>query len=335
MDLDRAREIIRSEAEALSHAAEQLDGHFLEVVDAIQDVRGKVVVTGVGKSGIIGKKIATTLSSTGTPALFLHSLEGVMGDLGILSRDDILIAISNSGETSEVVNVVVAAGNIGTPAVAMTRNPESTLARECRYLLPIVVDGEAGSLGLAPTTSTTVTLVLGDALALVLKERKGFTPDQFARFHPGGSLGRRLSLKVRDIMRTGDLLPVVSAGAPLQEAVGVMSQGAHVEGSRFESRQPGVALVTNDDGRMVGILTDGDLRRLLARGLTAEQLASEPTARHMTADPMTVSDDALASEALRIMEVREITVLPIVGGRGEPRGLVHLHDILGKGKLIL
>ena len=337
-DLERAREILRTESIALNHAAELLDEKFLEVVDAMDKTAGKIVLTGVGKSGIVAMKIAATLSSTGTPALFLHAVEAVMGDLGILAPSDLLIAISNSGETNEVVNVVLAAAEIGTPAVAVTNNPESTLAQECRYLLPLHFEREAGKLGLAPTTSTTLTMGLGDALALVLKERREFTPEQFARYHPGGALGRRLALRVRDIMRTGDQLPILNMQSPLSEALEMMSRKLHAEGSRFDAREPGVVLAVNDTGQLTGILTDGDLRRVFRQSFSsgsASTLPSEPLARHMTPQPLTVEGDVQASEALRIMEVREITVLPIVDGAGQPIGHIHLHDILGRGKFIL
>ena len=337
-DLERAREILRTEATALSHSAEQLNEQFLQVVDAMHQTTGKIVLTGVGKSGIVAMKIAATLSSTGTPALFLHSVEAVMGDLGILAANDLLIAISNSGETNEVVNVVLAAAEIGTPRVAITKKPDSTLAQECQFVLPLTVNGEAGKLGLAPTTSTTVTMALGDALALVLKERRGFTPEDFARYHPGGALGRRLALKVRDIMRSGADLPTLPMQSPLADALEIMSRKEHMEGSRFEAREPGVVLAVNDEGQLTGILTDGDLRRIFRQSFasnSAATLSTEPLARHMTPQPLTVEGDVQASEALRIMEVREITVLPIVDSAGKPIGHIHLHDILGRGKFIL
>ncbi|MFN0059945.1 MAG: SIS domain-containing protein [Planctomycetota bacterium] len=319
-----ARRVLLAASEALDYGANQLDTRFSEVVGTILALKGKVVLTGVGKSGIIARKIAATLASTGTAAIFLHSVEAVMGDLGILSRDDLLIAISASGETSEVVNVVIAAARLGTPAVAMTRNSESTLARECRYLLPIHVEREAGTLGLAPTTSTTVTLALGDALAIALKEERGFTREQFAGFHPGGNLGRRLALKVADIMRTGERVPIVTEDAPLAAALPKMS-GRDALGS---------VLVTDATGVMTGIFTDGDLRRLLEKGVRP-RLLEQAVAGFMIRAPKTVDADAMASEALRIMEAHAITVLPIVDTRGAPIGIIQLHDILGRGKLVL
>lgn len=326
--LVRAREILIAEGQALERAAHALDQRFLEVVDVVLALRGKVVLTGVGKSGLIAHKIAATLSSTGTPSLFLHAVEAVMGDLGILSKDDLLIAISASGEVNEVVNVVVAAQRIGTPAVAMTRNPESSLARECRYLLPIVVDREACPLGLAPTTSTTVTLGIGDALAMTLMEAKRFSAEQFKLFHPGGNLGRRLAVRVRDLMGSGECLPVFASTCPLREALPLIAAKGY-----------GVALVTDDDGRLVGVVTDGDVRRALAHAPSpgTRPLLDLPLADVMTRDPVTIEADIQASEALRIMETsgRGIMVLPIVDSRGRPAGIVHIHDILGRGKFIL
>ncbi|MEE8141755.1 MAG: KpsF/GutQ family sugar-phosphate isomerase [Planctomycetota bacterium] len=322
--LERAREILRTEGEAVGYAAQRLDENFDQLVDRILHLQGKVVLTGVGKSGLIAQKIAATLASTGTPALFLHSVEAVMGDLGILSPDDLLIPISNSGETIEVINVVIAASRIGTPAVALTQNPESTLARQCAALLPIPVDGEACPLGLAPTTSTTVTLALGDALALVLMEEKSFTAKQFEAFHPGGSLGQRLALKVSDIMRTGEELPVVSQQESLRRGLQEMTRKGW-----------GVTLVSDSGGRLSGIVTDGDVRRILESGITTDDLSQRPIEEFMTPAPKTVEADASASEALRMMEVRSITSLAIIDTRSRPMGILLIHDILGRAKFMV
>ncbi|MEM7167174.1 MAG: KpsF/GutQ family sugar-phosphate isomerase [Planctomycetota bacterium] len=321
--LQRAREILRVEGTALERAADTLDQHFTQVVDAVLECRGKIVLTGVGKSGLIAQKIAATLSSTGTPALYLHSVEAVHGDLGLLSATDLLVAISNSGEVSEVVNMVVAAQRIGTPAVAMTRNPESSLARECRYLLPIVVDGEAGPLGLAPTTSTTVTLALGDALAMVLMDAKNFTAEQFRMFHPGGNLGRRLALRVADLART-DELPIVPANATVREAL-----------AESTARGYGVALIVDDTGALCGVVTDGDVRRMLQQPGDLAALLEQPVHQHMTESPLTIEADVQAAEALQVMESKGVIVLPTLNPHGAPVGLLHIHDILGRGKFIL
>lgn len=323
--LERGREIIRAEARALENAGEHLGDEFSRAVARILDLTGKVVLTGVGKSGIIGNKIAATLSSTGTPALFIHAVEAVHGDLGILRPNDVLIAISNSGETNEVVNVVLAAQKIGTPTVALTRRRNSSLAQACDELLPLHVDGETGHLGLAPTTSTTVTLALGDALALVLMEAREFTSEQFALYHPGGDLGRRLALTVADIMRTGSDIPAVQEETSVLDSLAVVSSGPQSLGG---------TLVVDADGRMTGIFTDGDLRRALL-GSKADTLLGQPVRSAMTANPLTVESDAKAAEALRIMETRGITLLPIVDSQGRPSGILHLHDILGRGKVVL
>lgn len=320
--LERAREIFRVEGDALGRAAEALDQRFLDVVDAALECRGKVVLTGVGKSGLIARKIAATLSSTGTPALYLHSVEAVHGDLGLLAASDLLIAISHSGEVNEVVNMVIAAQRIGTPAVAMTRNTESSLARECRYVLPIHVDGEACPLGLAPTTSTTVTLALGDALAMSLMEAKDFTAEQFRVYHPGGNLGRRLALRVADLAIT-EGLPIVSEGSSVREAL-----------AESTARGYGVALIVDDQGALSGIVTDGDVRRMLQSADPAHVL-EQPVSGHMTRSPLTIDSDVQAAEALQVMESKGIILLPTVDTRGAPVGLLHIHDILGRGKFIL
>ncbi len=323
--VERGRRILEAEADALHVAAEHLDARFSEVVGAILALRGKVVLTGVGKSGTIAMKVAATLSSTGTPACFLHSVDAVMGDLGFLSKDDLLIAISQSGETSEVVNVVLAAARMEIPAVALTNNPESTLARECRYVLPMNVGSEAGPLGLAPTTSTTVTLALGDALAMVLMEEKRFSREQFAAIHPGGNLGRRLALRVSELMRTGDALPLVRTTDTVARALQEMSAKERL----------GVTLIEDEKGRLAGILTDGDLRRLLEREPDAINVRRVTVGSVMKKNPRTVEADAPASEALRILEVNSITSLAIVDPEDRPVGIIHIHDILGRGKLIL
>ena len=320
--LQRAQEILRVESDALAHAAQTLDHNFTAVVDAVLECRGKVVLTGVGKSGLIAQKIAATLSSTGTPALYLHSVEAVHGDLGLLADHDLLIAISNSGEVSEVVNMVIAAQRIGTRAVAVTRNVESSLARECSLILPIPVDREACPLGLAPTTSTTVTLALGDALAMVLMEAKEFTAEQFRLFHPGGNLGRRLALRVADLLRTEDL-PIVCEDVTVEVAL-----------AESTARGYGVVMIVDDRGVLSGIVTDGDVRRILQSGAPAEVMA-QPVRQHMTANPLTVDPDVQASEALQVMENKSVIVLPSVDTRGAPAGMLHIHDILGRGKFIL
>jgi len=321
----RAREILAIEEAAIARARERLGAPFAELVRRILATQGRVIVSGVGKSGIIGEKIAATLSSTGTPAIFLKPLDAVHGDLGVVKPEDLLIALSASGETEELLNVVFAAKRMGVPVAAFTGISDSTLARKADVTIDTSVEREACPLGLAPTASTTLALAVGDALAMVLLEERRFTREDYARTHPGGSLGRRLRLRVRDLMRTGDLVPVVGAGAPLREALRAMT----------EIENLGLTLVRDDEGRLAGILTDGDLRRILRREEDPADLLDRPVATFMKAAPITVDEDAFASEALQIMEVRGITSLAIADSRGRPRGVIHLHDILGRGKVVI
>jgi arabinose-5-phosphate isomerase len=324
--LARGRAILDEEARALGRKAAALGESFARLVGHILQLEGSVAVTGVGKSGTIGEKISATLSSTGTPSLFLRPVEALHGDLGMLRRSDLLLAISNSGETSEVLAVVAAAKDLGLEVAAFTGGVESTLARESLWVVDTGVEREACPLGLAPTTSTTVTLAVGDALAMVLLEQRGFTREHYARLHPGGSLGQRLRYSVGDIMRRGDLLPAVAETAPLREAVREMSARDNV----------GVTLVVSEEGRLAGILTDGDLRRiLLGRQDLAGGPLDLPVHRFMTRQPRTIEASASAKDALQLMEVHGITSLAVIDPLGRPEGLIHLHDILGRGRIVL
>lgn len=324
--IERGRAILEEEGRAVLRKGKLLDVPFAELVDRILHLKGHVAVTGVGKSGTIGEKIAATLSSTGTPAFFLRAVEALHGDLGTLSAGDLLLAISNSGETAEVLAVVAAAKNLSVPVVAFTGVPHSSLAREASLTVDTGVEREACPLGLAPTASTTVTLATGDALAMVLLEERGFTRDHYARFHPGGSLGQRLRYRVRDILRGGPLLPVVDENVLLASALQEMTQRENL----------GVTLVVSQSGKLVGILTDGDVRRILLRRGPAEgNLLEEPVGRYMSANPRTIDAEASAADALHTMEVHGITSLAVVNHVGKPEGLIHLHDILGRGKVVL
>ncbi len=321
--LARARRVLMAEGNAVRDEAAHLGEPFCALVDTMLRLPpGRVAVTGVGKSGIIGMKIAATLASVGTPAFFLKPLDAVHGDLGMLGAGDLLLALSHSGETAEILNVVFAAKTIGTKIAAITGNAESTLAREAELALQIRVAEEACPLGLAPTTSTTVTLAVGDALAMTLLELRGFSREDYARYHPGGSLGRRLCLRVSEFMRAGELLPLVrdtdSVGAALA--------------SMTEKERLGVTLIANAEGHLAGILTDGDLRRILSREHDLTGLLDRPVKDYMTRNPITIERDIPASEALRIMEVKGITSLAIMDVQGRPEGIVHLHDILGRSK---
>ncbi len=272
-----------------------------------------MVLTGVGKSGLVCKKIAATFASTGTPAFFLHPGDAAHGDLGMVRGDDTVIAVSNSGETVELLNIIPIIKSFGIPVIAITNNSESSLARLSDVTLLLHVEKEACPLGLAPTTSTTATLALGDALAVTLMKLKGFKSEDFARFHPGGKLGIRLS-KVKDIMRRGKDIPVVSPDTTFKEVIYEIS-----------SKKLGATLVV-EDKKLVGIITDGDLRRALEKGVSFDTRAKDI----MTENPKTIHEDIFAEKAVEIMEKYKITVLPVVDKKGQITGIVHLHDILGR-----
>jgi len=325
--LQRAREVLQIEAESILALRDRIGGEFLQLVDMILDLPGKLVITGVGKSGIVGRKIVATLCSTGTPAVYLDATGALHGDLGVVAEGDLLVAISNSGESSELLNVAFAARKIGARVVAFTGNPSSSLAENSDLVLNVGVAREACPLGLAPTASTTAALAMGDALAMVLMESIGFTSKHYARFHPGGSLGQRLKLTVREIMRTGDEMPVVAEGDTFNDALRAMSAGANL----------GVVLVTDPAGALSGIITDGDVRRLLMG--RDESIKTRPVGELMKRNPMTIEADAAVSEALRVMEKGtgkgSITSLAIIDSQGRPTGIIHLHDILGRGKFMI
>lgn len=323
-ELSQARRVLEIEAEAILRQKERLGTEFLDVVERIAAIRGKVVITGIGKSGIVGLKVAATMSSTGTPAIFIHPVEGVHGDIGVVSRDDLLMPISNSGETQEVLNLVGAIKKLGVPVIGVCGAHESTLARLCDQVLLVSVDEEACPLGLAPTASTTAVLAVGDALAMTLSSKKAFTAADYAAFHPGGTLGRRLKLRVRDIMHTGGDIPVVREGRTFEDALREMT----------ETRNLGVTLVTDPDGRLTGILTDGDLRRIYLKDPSVGVNFDAPVEEVMTRNPKVIESDAHASEALQIMEKKGITSLAVVDTESRPVGLIHLHDILGRGEVI-
>jgi len=331
--LQRAREVLRIEAESILALRERIGEEFLQLVDMILDLPGKLVITGVGKSGIVGQKIVATMCSTGTPAVYLDATGALHGDLGVVAEGDLLIAISNSGESSELLNVVLAARKIGACVAAFTGNPSSSLAENSDLVLNVGVAREACPLGLAPTASTTAALAMGDALAMVLMASIGFTSKHYARFHPGGSLGQRLKLTVREMMRTGDDLPVVAEDDTFSDALDAMSAGANL----------GVALVTDPAGVLSGIITDGDVRRLLMDhdepARTGGSIMTRKAAELMKRNPMTIEADAAVSEAVRVMEKGtgkgSITSLAIIDSRGRPTGIIHLHDILGRGKFMI
>ncbi len=311
--LKEAKRVLIEEATALNKLAEKLNENFERAVKILLNTKGRVVLTGIGKSGLICKKIAATLSSTGTPAFFLHPSDAAHGDLGMLKGEDTVIAISNSGETAELLNIIPIIKSFGIPIIAITNNQNSSLARLSDVTLLLHVDKEVCPLNLAPTTSTTATLALGDALAVVLMKIKGFKDEDFAKFHPGGKLGIRLS-KVKDIMRTGKEIPIVSPQTPLKEVILEMS-----------SKKLGSTLVM-DKNRLIGIITDGDLRRAMEKNVNFETKAEEI----MTKNPKTIKEDTFAEKAIEKMEKYKITVLPVVDEKGNLKGILHLHDILGR-----
>ncbi len=313
--LEIGKKVIEEEREALKGTEEALDKNFVEAVKLICNIKGKLVVTGMGKSGLVGQKIAATLASTGTPSFFLHPAEAIHGDLGMISKEDAVLAISNSGNTPEIVAIIPTIKRWGNPIIAITNNKESKLAKESDIHLFLNVKREACRLNLAPTSSTTATLALGDALAVALLEMRGFTSEDFAQFHPGGSLGKKL-MRVSELMHKGDELPIVHPDTPLKEAVLVMSEKGF-----------GAALVVDNEGKLVGILTDGDIRRFIQSGGSIDKCLTQ---KPMTKNPKTITKDRLVVEALQIMEKYNITVLPVVEN-GKPIGIIHLHDILKSG----
>ena len=315
---EQAIDVLETEAAGILEIAGKLDDSFTRVIDLVLASRGRVIVSGIGKSGLIGKKIVATLNSTGTLALFLHPVEAMHGDLWAVSADDILLALSNSGETIELNALIPSIKKIGCKVVALTGNPASTLAKSSDQVLDVGVAKEACPLGLAPTTSTTALLAMGDALAVVLTNKKDFKSSDFKRFHPGGALGQRLSNRIEELMLSGSAIPSVRAGESIRAAVGVI-----------DTSELGAVFVVDAANTLVGILTDGDIRRFVAR---QDISLDQPVDTVMTRDPRTLSPLAPAYDALNLMERYQITVLPITGPAGEVKGLLHLHDILGKGE---
>jgi len=309
-----ARKVLAIEAAAVAGLVDQLDEGFDRAVELLRTVTGRVVCTGMGKSGLVLRKVAATLSSTGTPALFLHPAEAIHGDLGMLGEGDVVLAASFSGRTDELVRLVEILKRLGVPLIVMTGNPESPLARHADIHLKVAIDQEACPLDLAPTASTTATLALGDALAMALLEAKGFSREDFARLHPGGGLGRKL-LKVHEVMHRGEELPRVLPGASMRDAIYEMSR-----------KRLGVTAVVDDDGRLVGCITDGDLRRLLA---SDEELLRRTAGERMTVSPLTIDGGEPASAALHVMEERRITSLFVCTPEARLEGVVHLHDLWG------
>ena len=311
------RSVIEIESAAVSALAGRVDENFAAACRHMLDCHGRIVVTGMGKSGHIGNKIAATLASTGSPAFFVHPGEASHGDLGMITAADVVLALSNSGETSEIVTILPLIKRMGAPLISMTGRPDSTLAREAEVNLDVSVAKEACPLDLAPTASTTAALVMGDALAIALLEARGFTAEDFALSHPGGSLGRRLLLHVRDVMHKGERIPAVAQAAPLRDALMEMS-----------AKGLGMTAVVDDAGHAVGVFTDGDLRRWLDRGLDVRQAS---VAEAMTPGGKRIAPERLAVEALNMMEGKKINALLVVDAEGRLCGALNMHDLLRAG----
>jgi len=310
-DLELARKVLRHEAAAILALVDRVDGRFSGAIDMLRDCRGRVIVTGMGKSGIIARKVAATFTSTGTAAFFLHPAEAVHGDLGAVQGDDVVLALSHSGETGELLRLLETIRRIGARLIAMTGSPESTLGRAADIVLDCGVGEEACPLNLAPTASTTAALAMGDALAMVLLVEKGFREEDFASLHPGGGIGKRL-LRVESLMHTGVAVPAVRTTTPMHAVVAEIS-----------AKGLGMTCVLAGDGRLAGVITDGDLRRHMAMA----DLLSQPASAVMTAGPRTIGRSLLAVEALAMMEQRKITSLVVVDADARVEGVLHLHDL--------
>lgn len=309
--------VLNTEADAVRALVPRVDGNFVRACEYMLACRGRIVVTGMGKSGHIADKIAATLASTGTPAFFVHPGEASHGDLGMVTAQDVVLALSNSGETEEIVTILPILKRLGVPLVALTGNPASTLAREAAVHIDVSVAREACPLGLAPTSSTTAALAMGDALAVALLEARGFSSDDFARTHPGGKLGRRLLLHVADIMHAGDRIPKVGPDAPLKAALLEISrQGL------------GMCAIVDGEDRLLGVFTDGDLRRTLDQGV---DIHAALIGEVMTRDPKAARGDWLAVEAVKLMDDRKISALPVVDGDNRVVGAINMHDLLRAG----
>ena len=311
--LAMADRVLRLEAESIAALRQRLDDRFVKAVELVRDCRGRVIVTGMGKSGIIGRKIAATLASTGTPAYFLHPAEGMHGDIGMMARGDVVLALSNSGETDEVLAVLPAIKRLAVPLILLTGSPGSALARQADVILDVGVIEEACPMNLAPTSSTTAALAMGDALAMALLDVRGLRAEDYAALHPRGALGWQSLFRVQDLMHVGDAVPVITETATMKEAIEEMS-----------AKRLGMTTVVDGAGRLVGVITDGDLRRQqLAHGSLLDRRVGDC----MTADPKCVGADDLATRALALME-GVMTSLVITDEGGRPAGVIHIHDIL-------
>lgn len=315
MIIEKAREVLKIEAQSILNLVDGIGHEFERTVEIILKAKGRVILTGMGKSGLIGRKIAATLNSTGTPSMFLHPAEAIHGDLGMVTSNDVAIAISNSGHTSEINTILPILKNMGVKVIAFTGGLDSPMARLCDEVIDVSVEREACPMGLAPTASTTATLAMGDALAVVLIDRRRFNSDDFKKFHPGGGLGERLAVKVKEVMITDDNIPIVCQGSKVKSAI-----------EEINSKNIGVTLVVDGDQRLTGLISDGDLRRALLRQKDIMKMDVEEI---MSPSPKTIDEDQTAAEALGVMELYQITLLAIVDRSNRVKGVVHLHDVLG------
>ena len=315
-DLDLARKVLQTEAAAILALVGRIDGAFADAVERIRQCRGRIILTGMGKSGIVCRKIAATLSSTGTPAFFMHPAEAIHGDLGVLQRDDVVLAMSYSGETEELTRVLETIKRLGATLIAITGDTQSTLARAADVLLDCSVSEEACPMNLVPTASTTAALAMGDALAMAVLVEKGFRPEDFATLHPGGKLGQRLR-RAEQLMHAGDDVPIVTLETPMRDVIYTMS-----------SKGLGMTAVVDHERRLAGIITDGDLRRQMA---TTPDILAQQAGELMTRHPVTVSRQTLAAEVLALLERRKITSVVVVDGDQRVEGIVHLHDLWRTG----
>ena len=317
MSVSRAKKVLINESKAIAKLANRINGNFAKIVGLLAGNKGRIIVTGMGKPGFIAQKISATMSSTGTPSLYLHPAEALHGDIGRVTRDDVIIAFSNSGETEEVVKLIPIVKKIGAKLIAVTGNKKSTLALNSDFTIDSSVDKEACPMGLAPTTSTTAMLALGDALAIALFEKKNFQPKDFALYHPGGALGKRLILKVQDIMRPRSRTPIVKKNSRVKDVL-----------LRITKLRAGSASVIDNNGKLIGIFTDGDLRRHFEEG---KDLLNRKVSDVMTKAPVMITGDRLAAEAFEILRDRKIDEIPVVDEKGRLVGILDIQDILRAG----
>jgi arabinose-5-phosphate isomerase len=316
MAIEQAKEVLKIEAQGILGLVDKVGQEFEKCIEMILEAKGRVILTGIGKSGLIARKIAATLNSTGTPSLFLHPAEAVHGDLGTVTRRDIVIAISNAGQTSEINTLLPILKDLGAKVIAFTGGLDSPMAKRCDLVIDVGVEREACPMGLAPTASTTAALAMGDALAVALLSRRRFSKDDFRKFHPGGSLGDRLSIKVREVMLTGDHIPMVLLGSTARQAI-----------DEINAKGIGATLIVEKDRKLAGIICDGDLRRAL---VVRENILERRVEDIMSSPPKTINEDQSTAEALGLMEFHGITHLAIVDRHLQVKGIVHLHDLLGR-----